>query len=266
VPGEPGEAEPEVPTPKVTPAATLAPTPQTTPEVALTQEATATPAPDTGWIEGYVQGIADQWLAKEIYSGIDVAVAADDLRACLTDRVVNLGFSQDGAKAECPAWLFEPSLTPEPTATPTPTPEPEPTETPTPEGQQVTANGVFTDLNPYAVVGDNNIWLKFDRRGGPVTGGSHLRYEQSMDYCGETDSWETKGDSFEGTYSPDTKELTGTAQWTYEYVVWSLEGEEATCVRQRTGDTITVGWHATFENGVVIGYVQSYEFELTVQG
>jgi len=47
-------------------------------------------------------------------------------------------------------------------------------------------------------------------------------------------------------------------------VLCSLEGDPATCVENPTGDTVTVQWNATFDGGVVTGYLGTREFALTV--
>jgi hypothetical protein len=221
-------ATPAVPTPKATPARTTTP-PTETP--AATAEATATPAPDIGWVEGYVQGIADQWLDMG-YSGIDVAVYADDLRQCLI-QAVQAGANPDEAMDEfCPFYLFEPIATPVPTQTSTPepqptealppepteTPPPEPTETPTPkatatptpEGQQLTASGSFTNLK--GAVGnrswtENSVTLHFNTAGGLVTGNGRW-VEHSFDGdCDNIADYE-----FQGEYSPTSGRFGGTVE------------------------------------------------------
>jgi hypothetical protein len=238
--------------------------------------------PDTGWIEGYVQGIAGQWLDKG-YGGIDVAVATDDLRACLTDRVVNLGFSQDGAKAECPAWLFEPSLTPEPTATATPEPTatatPVPTATPTPEataaatpaGQQVTAVGKIID-NPSEGWTDteNTMTLVWDSRGGPsVSGESRYRHERaSHNSCG-TD-WFSSVSHFTGTYYPESGTFEGTEAVEWESLTWHEDWQTGCYELPQSGSSSDSRWSATLEDGFVKCTTSSESvwctWELTVQG
>ncbi len=226
--------------------------------------------PDAGWIEEYVGGIADQWLAKEIYSGFDVAVAADDMRQCLTDRFLNLCFSEEESKAECPAWLFEPVLTPEATATPTPTPEPtptpQPTETPTPEGGQVTAVGEYTG-DPFSdfVWVENKVTLVFDTRGGPIISGEgHFRWEDPAAPC---PYWRDYTYHYTGNYSPDSKTLSGT--WENEWVIqgyhWRVDEGCVDVEENRTSGNDSGEWGAKLEDGVVRA-TKGRPFTLTVQG
>jgi len=233
--------------------------------VSPTSEETATPAPDTGWIEGYVQGIADQWLAAG-YGGIDVAVAADDLRQCLIDKAQG-GVGRDEAIGECPLWLYEPKVTPSPTQAPTPyatatslpgetqTPAPEPTEPPTPEptatpsplGQQVTARGQLTDLYDPSKITANSITLRFNTQGGSVTGEGHVERTSSGGCRTADDQWIdgiivwTWDVVFSGTYSRDTGQLDGTAQIAFRHV---------TCQR---GAAWSEPWSATLQGSQVVG-------------
>jgi hypothetical protein len=272
-------------TPAFTPArtaTTMAETP------APSAEATATPAPDTGWIEGYVQGVASQWLADG-YGGIDVAVAADDLSNCLIDKVQG-GAGRDEAIGECPLWLYKPEGTPPPTTAtplatatvvpePTETPAPEPTEAPTPEptgtpsppGVQVTATGGFDIDLDYFTVTENTMTLTFNSGGGLVTGDSRLHYEQQQGAislgCGRDTYDETA--HYEGTNSvEDPRVFSGTTTHTYAYALWYVEGEgdQKTCVQKHTGNTVTLHWQAFWEGGVVTGWSGSRDFALTVGG
>jgi len=94
----------------------------------------STPAPNTGWIEDYVQAVGEQWV-DEGY-GVEAVVAAENLKVCLTEAV-EAGASRDEAIAQCPTKAFKPTATPQPTETPaaeeTETPAAEETETPVPE-------------------------------------------------------------------------------------------------------------------------------------
>ena len=62
------------------------------------------PKPDTSWIEGFVQKVADK-LLDQGHSGLDVAAWADDLSHCLT-AYVEQGLSQEDATALC-VWVIE---------------------------------------------------------------------------------------------------------------------------------------------------------------
>jgi len=249
-----------------TPVPTPRRTPTTAPETATPAEETPPPTatPDMGWIDGYVQGIAEQWLAKG-YSGIDVAVYADDLRQCLTEEVIG-GASRDEAMAACPPSLFEPAEAtpvPQPTQAPTPQPPPEatsppPPPPPPPQGQQVTAVGRFLNLTTPEQTAPcewtkNTITLAFDTRGGTVTGQGHTYLDCPQGYGG------TGGDEyrFEGTYSADTGQFSGTVEDTY------TSGGGPAVVFTHT-------WHATLTDGYVSGTIDGSTyasiFELTVQG
>jgi len=237
--------------------------------------------PDTGWIEGYVGGIADQWLAKEIYGGIDVAVATDDLRRCLTASVL-AGASQNEAIGECPAWLFEPSLTPEPTETPQPaeTPQPpqptQPVETPSPEARDVTAVGQYLRAaTPGNVVLKNTITFTFNTAGGPVEGDGEKDTQTAADgfgSCGTGMIYATF--DYKGTYDPETNAFNGTftvAGEGYSMLEFCESvGGELVCVCESVpwGDSFSGDWQATLEDGVVKGSqtVEVDTFELTVQG
>jgi hypothetical protein len=270
-------------TPQVTPSASPAvPTPQVTPDITPSASPTPeeSPAPDTGWIEGYVQGIASGWLDKG-YEGIDVAVAADDLRQCLTDRVVNLRLSRDEAIGECPAWLFEPSLpeeTPSPSPTPSPTlspsPSPEPTPSPTIEARQVTAVG---QLGPSAYETGNPITksfmrLEFNTAGGKVEGTGTFQYSYVTQ--DEVVCYKTHEATFTGTYFPETGRFEGT----YQDHFWrnpdpEARGEPSEYVFQ-CQDEVSQGpypWEATLVGNHITGAELAgggvwREFELTVQG
>ena len=156
-----------------------------------------------------------------------------------------------------------PAAEPTETAPPVPTEAP-PTETPAPPGQQVTASGGF-DVDPdYFSIAENTMTLTFNASGGPVSGDSRLHYEGSG--CPDTTDWWDETAHFEGTYSAQSRTFTGTATWTYENSLWSLEGDPATCVEKHTGDSVTIDWSATFEAGVVTGYLSTREFRLAVGG
>jgi hypothetical protein len=219
--------------------------------------------PDAGWIEEYVGGIADKWLDKEIYSGFDVAAAADDMRQCLTDRFLTLCFSEEGAKAECPAWLFEPSL-PVETPSPSPSPSPQPTPSPSPEGGQVTAVGVYTGdpLSDFVYV-ENKVTLVFDTRGGPIISGEgHFRWEDPDAPCPH---WRDYTYHYTGNYSPESKTFSGT--WENEWVQMGYKWNVSDgCVEEfLTSGTDSGSWKAMLEDGVVRA-TAGRRFELTVQG
>jgi hypothetical protein len=240
----------------------------------------STPAPDTGWIEDYVQAVGEQWV-DEGY-GVEAVVAAESLKVCLTEAV-EAGASRDEAIAQCPAKAFKPKVTPQPTETPaaeetetpaaeetetpaaeetetpaaeetetpaakeTETPAAEPTVTATPQGQEVTAMGQLTDLYDPSEITANSTTLRFNTQGGPVTGEAH--FEKTY-----TGSCRTAGDQyidgtivwtwdvvFSGTYSKDTGQLDGTAQITFRHV---------TCQR---GAAWTEPWVATLQGAQVAG-------------
>jgi hypothetical protein len=272
-----------VPTPKATPKATPKVTPDVTPSASPAPSASPSPTaevtPDTGWIEGYVQGIAGQWLDKG-YGGIDVAMATDDLRQCLTASVL-AGTSQNQAKADCPPWLYEPSLpeeTPSPEPSPSPSAPPSPAQMPTPsptaEGREVTAVGQY--LRPEAegyVALTNTMELTFNTGGGSVKGEGHKDIQTpDDDGCGTGMIYATF--NYEGTYSPDTKTFSGTLKIEaggYSMLEYcDLVGDEWLCECESVpwGDSFSGDWQATLEDGVVKGSqtVEVDTFELTVQG
>jgi hypothetical protein len=241
--------------------------------------------PDAGWIEGYVSGIADQWLAKDIYSGIDVAVAADDMRQCLTDRFLTLCLSEEESKAECPAWLFEPSLPVEtPSPSPSPSPSPQPTPSPSPEPQQVTAKGqyVMAPVLEGETVVWNTITLTFSTAGGPgsVEGTGHWDTQTPSDdlNCPPTVLRQTL--TYEGAYNPEDNTFIGTykvvADGTYffeecEVIDWDTLEEECHCEEGAYSDSTSgIQWTGIWgEDGVIRGSVGGDEFlldDVTPQG
>ena len=272
-----------VPTPKVTPKVTPEVTPSASPapSPSASPSPTAEVTPDTGWIEGYVQGIASGWLDKG-YGGIDVAVATDDLRQCLTASVL-AGASQDQAKTDCPPWLYEPSL-PEETPSPSPEPSPSPsappspaqmpTPSPTAEGREVTAVGQYLRAaTPGNVVLKNTMTLTFNTAGGPVEGdGEKDTQTPGEDGCGAGMIYATF--DYKGTYDPETNAFNGTftvAGEGYSMLEFCESvGGELVCVCESVpwGDSFSGDWQATLEDGVVKGSqtVEVDTFELTVQG
>jgi hypothetical protein len=255
------------PPPKATPAPTATPLAETP---SPTAAATATPAADIGWIEGYVQSIADQWLAAG-YGGLDVAVYADDLRQCLI-QAVQAGASQEEAKAECSPESFEPVFTPEPTQTPTP--EPEPTEaptpetTPTPEPKEVAAVGQFLFAPTEETVVGNTVTLKFSSAGGDVT------LEGRLDTRGPAAQFCDPYSHFlsldcDGTYSPESGTFGGTCQTQSGTTYYSAEftgPDEWECKANQSGASGSGPWEATLKGAVVKGSYGDLQFELTVQG
>jgi hypothetical protein len=250
------------PTPKVTPTRTATP-PAETP--VATAAATATPPPDIGWVEGYVQSIADQWLDMG-YSGIDVAVYADDLRQCLI-QAVQAGANPDEAKYDvCPPYLFAPIITATPESAPTeaPTPEPAPTEapsreptaaptaTPTP-GKAATAAGSFTNLKEPVgnrKMTENSVTLNFNTAGGLVTGNGRW-VEHSFDSdCDNVADYE-----FQGEYSATSGKFSGTVEerWNDQCSTLGLMVSSYT-------------WTATLAGGEINGTIQEMgmTFKLTV--
>jgi hypothetical protein len=249
-------------TPVVTPVRTPTPAEETP---AATVETTATPAL---WIEGYVQGVADQWLAKG-YSGIDVAVYADDLRQCLRGSLQS-GFSEEGAKAQCPPSQFEPIATPQPTETPPPpaeTPTPEPTATPTPQPQDVTAVGQFLYAPPGETVVGNTATLKFNA-GGDVTleGRLDTRGPESQ-YCDPYFHFLSL--DCDGAHALDSGAFAGTCQTQSGTTSYSAEftgPDQWVCQAHNSGASGSGPWQATLEGTVVKGSYGDLQFELTVQG
>jgi len=257
---------PVTPPPAVTAIPTLVPTRAPTAATATetAEEETPTPAPDTSWIEGFVQGIADQWLA-EGYSGIDVAVYADDLRQCLADEVA-AGAGRDEAIAACPPSMFEPvEETPplQPTEAPPAVPPPEPTEVPPPpptappQGQQVTAVGVFIPTQWDNEPTENYIRLEFNTAGGPVSGTGKFQYIRMTEegvqcFC----TWEA---TFTGTYFPETGRLEGRYNDHVTHLPYVFQcGEDY----QESGR-----WEATLEGNRITGSEVNWRgLELTVQG
>ena len=241
---------------------TLVPTrkPTAAPATGTPEEATPVPteAPDTGWIEGFVQGIADQWLAKG-HSGIDVAVYADDLRQCLTGEVM-AGVSRDEAIAACPPSMFEPAEeTPQPTQAPTAA---------QPPGGQVTAVGQFIASELTA----NYLRLEFSTAGGPVTGVGRVQDTFAMSegvLC-----YSTRNLTLTGQYYPDTGHFEG------QYVVQAFlnPSPEGTAPAvpgcDARVDDPPYPWEATLAGNTITGWIegefdsQEYrgEFSLTVQG
>ena len=265
------EAEKELP-PTLPPSAageTPVPTPRRTPTTApeTTTAAEETPGPtatpDMGWIDGYVQGIADQWLAKG-YSGIDVAVYADDLRQCLTEKVTD-GASRDEAIAACPPSLFEPAEampTPQPTLAPPTQPPPEatsppPPPPPPPQGQQVTAVGHLFPRASENEPTENSMRLEFNTAGGQVTGTATYQWIYITDdnvQCFYT--WEM---TFTGTYVPATGRLEGTET---EHFTKTPDVFQCGVDLQQSGH-----WEATLEGNRITGDIALFrDFELTVQG
>jgi hypothetical protein len=262
-------ASPAVPTPRATPGGTPSASPvpslEPSPEAIPTAEETEAPAGDLSWIDGYVQGIANEWVARG-YTG-DVTPYMNALSQCLVNAVLD-GATEEQAKADCPPWLYAPSL-PEASATPTPSPSPspspQPTPSPSPTGQEVTAEGTYTYT--YGKVKNNTIWLKFDPAGGTVTGEGHLLLEEvpSLE-CGP--GIDDSRFYYTGTYDATSKTFEGT------YYVVSGGSQEApvcdehgcTCqVFPREGVTEDLPWEATLEDGVVRSTVGA-QFVLTVQG
>jgi hypothetical protein len=90
--------------------------------------------PDTSWIEGLVQKVADK-LLEEGHSGIEVASLADDLNLCLTEYVEQ-GLSQEDATAVC-VWIFDKLIAPALGPAPEKPAEPEPEEPAEPEPEEL---------------------------------------------------------------------------------------------------------------------------------
>jgi hypothetical protein len=239
-------------TPAGTPAATVSPTPSTT------SSPTAEPAPDTGWIEGYVQGIADQWLSAG-YGGIDVAVAADDLRQCLIDAVQS-GAGRDEAIGQCPTWVFEPEGTPEPSATDAPA---SPTPAQTAQPQIVTAIGTFNFTDPgNAIVTDNSISLVFNMAGGSITSGSgHWRLEVEH-YCGT--EWQSWSGDLSGTYDSSSGTFSGTFSGQSAMLYWHRD-DQGGCVQDPSSTPTSGGWTATLSGSTITGDGIYPGFTLTIQ-
>jgi hypothetical protein len=231
------------------PAGTPASTPSPTPTEAPGE--TPTPAPDTGWIEGYVQGIADGWLAAG-YGGIDVAVAADDLRQCLTDTVA-AGSGRDAAIGDCPTWVFEPGGSPEPTPGPTPTRTPGP----------LTARGKFTYSVPGWVDTENTMTLVWNETGGPIISGEGRRRTEWSAPCGT--EWSSFSRQYTGTYDPGSKAFSGTYAGTMAAHYWYLDTEGKCAEDNRSGTPDSGPWGAAWEDSVVRSTAGS-DFSLTVEG
>jgi hypothetical protein len=249
-----------------TPTPILRRTPTAVPGTATPADETPAPAatPDTGWIEEYVQGIADQWLANG-HSGIDVAVYADDLRQCLTEEVIG-GASRDEAIAACPPSVFEPAEqtpAPQPTQAPTPQPPPEatpippPPPPPPPQGQQVTAVGQFILWLPQEEPSENFMRLEFNTAGGQVTGTA--KYQWIYPTEENVQCFYTFEMTFSGTYLPGTGRLEGTEA---EHFTKKPDVFQCGVDLQET-----LHWEATLEGNRITGSIGAdRDFELTVQG
>jgi len=224
-------------------------TPTPTPSEAPSE--TPTPTRDTSWIEGFVQGIADGWLAAG-YGGIDVAVADDDLRQCLTDAVQG-GAGRDEAIGECPTWLFEPQGSPEPTPTPTPTPAP---------GLR-TARGKFTFVAPGQTDTENTMTLVWNSTGGPITFGEGRRRTEWPAPCGT--EWSSFSRQYTGTYDPESRTFSGTYSGTGTVHYWYLDTQGKCAEDNRSGIPDSGPWGATWEDNVVRSTAGS-DFSLTVEG
>jgi hypothetical protein len=216
---------------------------------------TPTPTPDTGWIAGYVEGIATQWLNAG-YGGIDVAFAADSLSQCLINAV-DSGLGRDDALGECPLWLFEPEGTPQPTQTPIETP------TPTPAGVPVTAKGTFDfgDLG-NARVTENTMTLTWNSAGGPITAGD-ARWREEVDaFCGT--EWESFHAQFAGEFNAATMTFTGT--YTGELAQLNYHREpDGSCVADPASVPVSRGWSATLSGNTVTSDDPNFLFVLTIQ-
>ena len=167
------------------------------------------------------------------------------------------------------------TATPKETETPpeeteTPTPE----TTPTPEPKDVTAVGRWVNVS-LPGLSLNTVTLRFNTAGGPVSGEGYVTSQippVSGVSCPPGTLRQT--DIFEGTYSPDTGEFSGTWQNSAEgfyYVPIFKEDTTQDCEQRPYAQAPTSGsWHGTLQDGVVVGYRGAGEsgnrFEVTVQG
>jgi len=170
------------------------------------------------------------------------------------------------------------TTTPEATETATPeeteTPTPEPTATPTPEPKDVTAVGSWVNVS-LPGLSLNTVTIRFNTAGGPVSGEGYVT-SQIPQVSGVSCPPGTlrQTDVFEGTYSPDTGEFSGTWQNSAEgfyYVPIFKEDTTQDCEQRPYAQAPTSGsWHGTLQDGVVVGYRGAGEsgnkFEVTVQG
>jgi hypothetical protein len=132
----------------------------------------------------------------------------------------------------------------------------------TPEGVEVTAVGWFVGPLPQGWERvTNSITLRFNTAGGPgsVSGDSE-RVDRKVD---PTD-WtvETQHIQFSGSYSPDTRQLSGTVHVTGT----NVDYQEGQILSEYPLDYPAV-WSATWDGATVTGSVDGMgPFELTVQG
>jgi hypothetical protein len=219
---------------------------------------TATVPPDTSWIEPFVQSVANQLLDAG-YSGIDVAVAVEELRACLYDFALD-GWTKEDALYFCQDVVY--SLLPqEPTATREPAPAatsaPQPTATPQPAGGQMTVVGQLRDSASSRSYTTNSITVTFDSGGGTANGQAHLTYEYDViSHPGCVHIWDWV---MSGSYSPETGLISGTV---------TLTRASPNCGGPPASAPWTEDWYAGWDEGKgeLSGCLASWCYYLTVQG
>lgn len=265
-------------TPATTPASTALP--RRTPTAASSQPTTAPPTvppptattvPDTSWIEPFVQGIANQ-LLSEGYSGIDVALAIDELRACLFDFALD-GWTKEEALYFCQDVVYsilppKHEETPAPAPTATRQPVPTATSAPQPAGGQVTAVGqvlpnAYDEGNP---ISESYIRLEFNTAGGPVNGQGRFQYTYTTD--DGVPCYFTVDYTLSGQYSAATGRFDGQAV-ARGFRNTSPDGSASGYVFQ-CSDVWEDGpgaWEATLTGNRIAGSIHDFrEFEATVQG
>jgi len=208
--------------------------------------------PDTAWIEGYVQGIGEQWRG-EGYGDADVTAAMSALRECLTGWVM-AGGSQDEAMAACPPSAYKPAGT-----------------AASSQGQPLTAVGQFTSSPATWPITENYVRLEFSTgldSGVYKASGTGKWQGSYVTGQGVTCLW-TIDTIFTGEYFPGSGRFTGSVA-----AQLSVNPDRSKCGDWRGGPDRdqTAHWEATLQGDRITGSVEElgqiniWYFEATVQG